>query len=432
MPDYRKKRRNGIFSSPAKVKKSRIQKDNINSNIVMSSSKRPKNKAESKGAMRVVKGKKLEQRRRNRIGLVVISLIAVLIAVLQLILPAGIIETASNGLALLGSGSYPIELESTETLDTVSRGLYYYVLTNEEVNAFSNSGKKLFSYYHGFENPIIKTSQTRAIVFSQGGTQALVFDLRGLITDVTTNKSIITAAISDSGRFAIASRSDKYTAEVKVYDKRAKTVYEWYSAEDTVNNIALSANGKKIAVSTFNSASGQYKATLNVLNFKSATPEYKESFENTLIYTINSTHRSAFTVVTSGSIKFIKWSNFKSKEYKNDYPTAFFRAGKGGYLAVFNRESDKTDNRIALFSKSGELKAELKYKGIISDIQVSSGHIYCINDTEINLLSNEGEILRNASCGFGVVKLSVTGTNSVAVITDNKIERIKLEQEQKK
>ena len=40
----------------------------------------------------------------------------------------------------------------------------------------------------------------------------------------------------------------------------------------------------------------------------------------------------------------------------------------------------------------------------------------------------DGEVLRSAECGFGAVRISVTGTNSVAVITDNQIYKIQLEQ----
>jgi len=53
-----------------------------------------------------------------------------------------------------------------------------------------------------------------------------------------------------------------------------------------------------------------------------------------------------------------------------------------------------------------------------------------MSETDIYLLSDSGEVLRTASCGFGAVRMVVTGTNNVAVITDNEIEKIKLEQEQ--
>ena len=150
----------------------------------------------------------------------------------------------------MGTGSYPIELGGTETVNTVSRGSYYYVLSNTDIVAFNNSGKSLFSFTHGYENPVLKVSATRAMVFEQGGNEALIFDLKGLKTTAKTEKSIITGAVSDSGRYALVTLSDKYASAVTVYDKKDNAVYEWYSAENTVNNVAVSPNGKKIAVSS--------------------------------------------------------------------------------------------------------------------------------------------------------------------------------------
>jgi hypothetical protein len=52
-----------------------------------------------------------------------------------------------------------------------------------------------------------------------------------------------------------------------------------------------------------------------------------------------------------------------------------------------------------------------------------------MSETDISLVNKEGEVIRKASCGFGAVKIAVTGSNSVAVITDNKIEKAELERE---
>lgn len=427
MPDYRKKK-HGLFSAPRQSKRKApakaVTKDN---DIKMSPAKRgaPKGQAPE---MKVVKGKKLAQKRRFRVMAVTIAVCLLIITVFELAIPAGIIETVSNGISLMGSGSYPIELEGTETLNTVAKGNYYYVLTNTYITACTGSGKELFSYPHGFERPVLKTSSARALVFDQNGTQALIFNHKGLKETVTTEKNILTAAISDSGCYTVATRSDKYMAAVTVYSKRGERIYEWFSAEDTVNAVTLSPNGKRLAVAGFKSGVGQYKSTLYVLNYKSADPEFTKSFDNAFIYTLDTSHRSGFSAITANGISFIKWGKYKTSEYKNDYTVSLFKASRGGLAAVFNRESDKTDNHVAIFSKSGELKNEFTFKGIISDIEVFGGHIYCMSDTKVYLLGSNGEILRQADCGFGAVRLAVTATNTATVITDNKIEKIKLEQ----
>ena len=106
-----------------------------------------------------------------------------------------------------------------------------------------------------------------------------------------------------------------------------------------------------------------------------------------------------------------------------------FRHTVNGSVLVFNRESDKTDNRIVTFTNGGKLKTETNYKGVITDIAVKSNNVYCLNDTTLYILNEKGEILRNTQGGFGVKRMAVIGQNRVAAVTDNLISEIKLKQE---
>ncbi len=425
MADYRRKRRSAFTSAP-KVDKKRIRGNKSKENIKMfSEDETPK----VKKSMRVVKGKKLENRRRLKIGLISFSIIAAVVFLCQLIMPAGIIETTTNSLKVIGGGSYPISVESTDAVNTVSKNNYYYLLTNNSINAYSNAGKKIFSYTHGFENPVLKTSKTRAIVFEQDSNQALIFTLEGLKSTVEVKHKIKNAAVGDDGTYAFVTSADNYAAAVSVYKKNGELVYEWFSSKDLVNNIAISPNGKKIAVSTITSQIGSYNSKISVLDFKSSTPKFQKEYENTVVYGIDTTFKGGFSVLTANEYNFIKWSNFKLYEYKNEYSTAMFRAGNNGVAVVYNRENDKTDNRIAIFSSTGKLKKELEFKGIITDLALKNQHIYCISDTKAYILDNDGSFMRSADCGFGVERICPLGQSAMAVITDNAISKIKLEQE---
>lgn len=429
MPEYRKKRRNKLFSAPKKAKGKKTYK-NKNNDIKMTPEKRTKS-AKADINMKVVRGRKEERKKRAKLWACVLLCLCVIAAVFEMILPAGIVQTASNSLALIGTGNYPIELESTDTLSVEARGSYYYVLSSTELTAFSNSGKKLYTHTHGFEKPILKTSEWGALLFNQGDNKVLIFDLKKLKDTVTAKNTIINADISDSGAYALVTKTEGYASAVSVYSKYGKELYEWYSAEDTVNNVAVASNDKKIAVSTFSVENGEYKSRVAVLNFKSATPEFSVDYSGSLIYSLSCTATGRFTVATSVGVDFIKWKKNDKTEYKNDYNIALLREASHGTVAVFNRESDPTDAKIAVFSKRGELKYEFGFKGIISDIRLFGGHIYCMSDTEIHLIDQTGKILSSTPCGFGGVRMVVTGSNTAAVITDNKIEKIKISTEEK-
>ncbi len=427
MAQYKKNRHSGFNKRP-KMNKDRLKRSNDGDDIAMS----PSRDYKPRKNMKVVKGKKLETKRRMKTFSLAACVIIAVLLICQLCIPAGLAETLSNTIATIGSGSYPISLESSTTLNAVSKGSYYYVLTGSSIEAFSSGGKRIFTHSHGFEKPVLKTSKTRAIVFGQNSTEALIFTLRGLEKTVEAKEKIKTAAIGDNGSYALVTAAEGYAAKVSVYKKNGKLLYEWFSSQDLVNNVAVAPRGNKVAVSTVSSAVGSYNSKLLVLNFKASSPEFQKSYENTVVYTLDSSFTGGFSVLTDNGYDFIKWSNYKTKEYKNEYTTAMFRSGTGGTAVVYNRENDKTDNRIAVFSKSGKLKYELKFKGIITDFALKDGHIYTLSDGKVHILANDGSIMRTADYGFGAVRICPFGHSTAAVITDNAINRIKLEQGENK
>ncbi len=433
MPSYKKKHVNKLLGAPKPKKQKKAERIKTEE-IEMSPSRQKKPKKEASGInyktnMKVLKGKKLERQRKAKTLILSASVIAVICIVINLILPIGIMENLQNLFSLVGAGGYPHDLQSSEVFNTVTRNGYYYVLTDTKINAYSSSGKEVYTHSHGYENPILKTSKTRALVFEQGGKNAVIYNLGALKNTIKTENEIITANISDSGVYAVVTHSASYASVVSVYNKRDKLIYEWYSSADTVNNVAISPNGKKIAVSAFGATGGTYNSSVSILDFDSATPKHTEKYNGTLVYGLETFHNGGFFILTENNTDFIKWSRFNKTEYKNDYSLSIFRNGIGGSAAVFNRESDKTDNRIVIFDSNGEKLSEFEFKGILSDIEIFRGHIYCISDTSVYLLSGEGKILRSAECGFGAVRLTRIGNDLVAVITDNQIEEIKLNEE---
>ena len=130
MPDYRKKRRNRFISAP---KSSRI-KSSLKSktdDIKMSPEKNKRTKKTSVN-MKVLNGGKFTRQRRIKFWSAIVAALAIFIIVLEQILPAGILKTVSNTLAIMGKGNFPIELESTDTIDVKPLGSYFYLLSNTE------------------------------------------------------------------------------------------------------------------------------------------------------------------------------------------------------------------------------------------------------------------------------------------------------------
>ena len=424
MPDYKRKKRSH-FSAKPKADRSRYavkeqKKNKIEFDDGISTSKKKKGFA-------VLKGNKAEIKRRWQSFLTIALAVVLVLVGCQLFMPAGLFETVQTLALSMGGGSYPIEFQSNHTENVVLRSNYYYVLNDSEVKVISLGGKEIFTYSHGFEKPVIKTAATRAIVFNQGGNDAVIFNLNGICSTITLEKEIINAAIGDDGTYALITSADSYVAAVSVYKKNDKLLYEWYSSSDMVNNVAVSPSGKKIAISTLSTNVGGFNSKLMILNFKSANAEFTKEYSGEIIYNLSAEYSGGVAVATANKYDYIRWNRYKSKQYQNDYNLQILRESNKGALLVYNRENDKTDNRIVIVSPRGEVKHELEFNGIITDICLKNNHVYCISDTKAYILDMEGKIVRTADCGFGAVRFAVVSQNEIAVITDNIVSKVKFE-----
>lgn len=424
MPDYKRKKRNR-FSAKPKTDKTRYAEKKEKKNKITNDEFGEK--PQKKSPFQVLKGKKAAFRKRWKKIAVALAVIVVTLIICEVTIPAGLNETFMTMIRATGSGEYPIEFESKNTENVVAKSNFYYVLTDSEVKAVTLGGKIIFTHTHGFENPVIKTSKTRALVFNQGGTDALIFNLDKVCSTIQTEKEIINATIGEDGTYALVTTADGYVAAVNVYKKNDKLLYQWFSSSDMVNNIALSQNGKKLAVSTLSTNVSGFNSKLLVLNFKSATPEFTKEYKGEIIYNLSASFSRGLAVMTANTFDFIGWSKYESKEYKNEYNLQMMRESGDGILLVYNRENDKTDNRIIWMSTKGNVKHELQFNGIITDIALRNKHIYCVSDTKAYILDNDGKTVRSADCGFGVVRFSVISKNEIAAVTDNGINKIKFE-----
>ncbi len=418
MPEYKRKK-----SHKKPRKKISRQEKKLNDDIKMYPSYN--GEASEDTPIRVVEGRKLRNKLKLKIAVCTIGIILAICVVLSLLLPVSILENVTNTVALIGAGSYPVDITGAQTLDVASKGSYYYVLTDTNIAAYTAGGKRIFDEPHGFYSPVMVTSQTRALVFDQGGNELLIYNLGGMVDDLNTEKPIINASISRSGSFATVCESDDYTAAVTVYNKNMQTIYEWNSAKDIVNSITVSASGKKLALSTLNASGGKYVSRILVLGFDSADPLYTLDLDENIVLSLSDAGKG-FNAVTHKSYRYIDWNKYTTTEITDSGEIDMFRQTSSGAVIVFNRVNDKSDNTVIAVTKRGKQAASFHKNGIISDIKFTRGHIYCISDTTVSLYDKTGNLLREGSCGYGAVRFSVISEYSLAVVTDTDIQKTEL------
>ena len=419
MADYKRK----------KVKKTFHHKNNHTQNYnVNTTNKKQKNtNVVPEENIRVVRGSKIKKIQQTKFWVTTVTVICLLCILFSAILPGGLYENILNYSSTLGHGTYPISISGNSVTNSVNNNSYYYVLSDTNLTIYSNGGKIIFDEMHGFANPILSVSETRALVYDQGGKNLYIYNTKGKIHTLTTEKEIITASISKNGDFAVSTHSDSYTSIVKVYNKKFKEIFTWNSAKDIVNNVLVNPNGNKLAVSTFNVVSGQYSSKVLILGFESADPLHTLDLGTSLALTLKNTGKG-ISVVCNDKYKFLHWSKYTSAEHVVSGEINLFRHSKNGVLLTVNRANDRSDNTVLILSNKGVKTSEFKINTAVTDIQYKKGRVYSLSDTNINIYDKNGNLLKSSSSTYGTKKISIINSNIIAAITDNEITKITVQE----
>ena len=376
--------------------------------------------------MRVVKGNKFKIKRRKLASIAVVLFAIIFVVIFALCTPTGLFEYIQNRVSLVGNGNgYPISLSSGGSLISVVQGNNHYIsVTASSVDGYNNNGKLLFSYPHGYSYPVVKQSSERFILCSLGEKEYSVYNLNKQLFSGTASNNILAAAIAEDGTYAIATQSDSYSSQVVVYDKNNKQIYKWMCADYIINNVAISPDGNRIAVSVFNTKSGQFLSKLYILGYKSATPINLFEYENELIMSLNNAANSSFYAVFENNITFFKWSDLSNTAHSNEKKVFFARNSKNYALVVNGNEANKKDNEIVVYNGKGVQKHTFNFNEEIIDIALRGKYIYILSDRMIYIYNVSGELLNSTGCDFGVKRIVPIGKFSVATFTDSGIKKV--------
>lgn len=376
--------------------------------------------------MKVVHGNKHKIKKRRLTVLGVFSAVLTFIVVFALCLPTGLFEFFENRFALIGAGSgYPVSISSGGALISTVQGKSHYIaVTAASIDGYNNNGKMLFTYPHGYEYPVIEQSQERFILYSLGENEYSVYNLNKRLYSGTAENKILAAAIAENGTYAVASQSDSYSSQVTVFDKNNKQIYKWMCADFIVNNVVLSPDGKRLAVSVFNTQAGKYLSKLYVLGYDSATPINLFEYQDEMIMSLSTAASSSFYAVFEDSVTFYKWKDLSNTSVSTDKKVFFARNNKNYTVLVNANEANKTDNEIIVLNGKGVQQTDFAFSEEIVDIAIRGKYIYILSDRMIYIYNVKGESLDSVSCDFGVKRILPISSFNIAIFTDNNIKKV--------
>ena len=355
------------------------------------------------------------------------AILIVIFAVYLIILsahPVGVIEYLKTEYISMGTGNgYNIDIHDGKPIYNLSADKKYVVVSSNYVNCYNIDGKLIFEKSHSLSQPVVKLSETRYLLYSQGESALQINSFSKQLFVQNFSSGIITADISDSGFFAVATESEGYNSSVCVFNKDNEKVYEWFSPDETINALSLSDNGNILAVSTLKVSNGKFISNFYVLNYKSADPVYKKTYEDDVVYQIYPTNNNIFAAVFSNNVEFINYRKGTEASHKSDYSISLVKHIQDKLIVLRSIAASQDECMIEIYNSVGKLKSSFKVDSYITDVSYHSNRVYMLGLHDVFKYNLKGDLILKNKSDYDVMFIESISANSIALIKSSSIDK---------
>lgn len=377
------KMRNESFS--AKNVAHRLKKDkNDENNHSKNTAPRKSMKTVRKNGLTLIEGGKSPKNRFIKLAIAIVCFVLIVsIAVFALTTPTGIVEWMKNATVSGSSGSgFPIAIEDCSAKAFYELDGRLVVQTDVDLRMYDKSGGSIFTRLHGMSTPIVRTSAVRMLTFDRGSNQFRVETASDVLIEGKTESknSIIDGDIADKGGFVIASLSSDSASLVTVFDKDGNEIYKVHLADNYVVRVAISPNGKKIAVCSVNADNADISTALSIYSVDNDKPIASTTLEDECISNIEFTSNDKCAAISEK-----RWISFDSNGNLNEFSfggkslVSFDVDKSGSYVVCLAGGLISTKNQLVVVSQNGKVNADFEINSTVESLCLNNGRIYVMS-----------------------------------------------------
>ncbi len=348
--------------------------------------------------------------------------LAILFLIVYLV--AGIGANGNNRLTGFLHGLFRTEEENREkfSFDAYSDNIFeemnggLLVLSASEYQAFDSSGELIDQGTKAFTHPAMSAGKAGAVLWSQGGTDAMLLMADGTSYNADTRQPIISASMNDRGYTAISTEETGYKGLVTVYDPKGEPIYKWYSGYAYLTDAAVSPAGTGMAALTL-SAEG---SRIVCYSFSSEEEQGSALLDGQLCFDLDYLSENRLCAVAEDRAVFLDgrgktlWEYFFDDLYLKDYSLD----GSGFAVFVLGRYRTGGSGRIVSVGSGGSEEGSLEITSEVRSLSVRGKYIAVVYSDSVVLYDSSLHVVgsiegsagyERALAGAGGKLIAVTG-----------------------
>ena len=245
---------------------------------------------------------------------------------------------------------------------------------------YNSTGSRELEEKGHMQNPAIEAGEKYAVAYDVGGHSYSIYTTMARVLEKQSDDIIENACVSDSGNYAIVTRSNEAKYLVSVYKENLKLHTSYYK-EKLVVDVALDSSGKKLVI---------VSADVDVSSVYTEIVLAKPGSEETETLTVENAMPLAAAYMEDGELlvlcdsKLVAVSDGKvTEKYAFGGTPELFYMAKDSVAVVCSENAVATDCSVYLFDKNGNMTYNVSVEEKLTDVACDSGAIYVMSDEMI-------------------------------------------------
>lgn len=303
---------------------------------------------------------------------------------------------------------FTVDLDTNGTLVWGASRDNLVLCSGSALAVYRQDGSEKMSETVSLANPAIVTADRYALVYDRGGVNAYLTGGSALSSAIQSAGTILTGDVAENGSFALVSTSSEALSVVEVYSRHGKLRYRFVSSSSYVSGVALSDDGRQLAIAGFAVEQANLGGVLRFLDTSSEQPTAEVSLPDELILDVGQVG-DTLMVLTDTALRtyHLKTGELQSETGFDGQQLLHYTLGEQGAALVLGRYTVGHGSSLLSYNSSGELLGSAALEEDTRALSAAHDRLLVLFGGSVTLYDRQGNVLvtRQAASVRGGVML---------------------------
>lgn len=255
------------------------------------------------------------------------------------------------------------------------------VASDSEIKMFTTTGRVTLTEGSEMVNPRVSTSNGYTIIYDQGRKSFSVYNSFVKLYSERTEYPVALAAMSDNGEFLVVTSSAKYASVLKIYSNDFKLQSE-LSKNERVISASISDNGRYAAILTLGASGGEAQVKASVLDCDKGEVISETVFSGSMPYSCHFLTNDRIAIILDDMAAVISKDGRIIGEYTYSADVERIDVSGDRFAILFSGGAGNGQKQLSVFDSGCTNVFTTSVEGSVRDLELSGGYVYVLSSKE--------------------------------------------------